>query len=130
MVTVDDVGRLALALPETVEGLCRSHRVWSVRRKVFAWERAFTQADLRRFDGASVPRGPIIGVRVADLGEKDAILAEGRPGFLTTAHFDGFAGLLIQLDDAERDQVREAVIDAWLATAPPRLAERHADELR
>lgn len=128
--TSDDVARLALALPETAEGTSYRHRAWSVGRKAFAWERPFTQADLRRYGDDPVPSGPIVGVRVEALGEKEAILAEGRPGFFTIQHFDGFAGMLIQLDVVGEDELREALIDAWLATAPPALARRHAQSLR
>ncbi|MFD2025864.1 MmcQ/YjbR family DNA-binding protein [Promicromonospora aerolata] len=130
MATFDDVARLALALPETAEGTSYRHRAWSVGRKAFAWERPFTQADLKRYGDDPVPEGPILGVRVEDLGEKEVILAEGRTGFFTIQHFDGFAGLLIQLEVVGADELREALVDAWLATAPPALAQQHADRLR
>ncbi len=130
MATYDDVALLALGLPETAEGISREHRAWSVGRKAFAWERPFTKADLKRFGDEPVPEGPILGVRVEDLGEKEAILAEERPGFFTIAHFDGFAGMLIQLDLIDEARLREALVDAWLATAPPALAQQHADRLR
>jgi hypothetical protein len=128
--TFDDVARLALALPETAEGVSREHRAWSVGRKAFVWERPFTKADLKRFGDEPVPEGPILGVRVEDLGEKEAILAEARPGFFTIQHFDGFAALLIQLDAVGEAELSEALIDAWLAAAPPPLAEQHAADLR
>ena len=130
MATFDDVARLALALPETAEGTSYRHRAWSVGRKAFAWERPFTQADLKRYGDDPVPEGPILGVRVEDLGEKEAILAEGRTGFFTIQHFDGFAGLLIQLDAVGAGELREALVVAWLATAPPALAQQHADRQR
>ncbi|MCP2262832.1 MmcQ/YjbR family DNA-binding protein [Promicromonospora thailandica] len=130
MATIDDAARLALALPDTAEGLSHGNRSWSVGRKAFAWERPFTKADLKRFGDDPVPEGPILGVRVEDLEEKDAILAEGRPGFFTITHFDGYPALLLQLDRVPEPALREALVDAWLATAPRPLAERHADRLR
>jgi hypothetical protein len=64
-------------------------------------------------------------VRVADLGEKEAVLASSSKGFFTIPHFDGYAAVLIQLKTVTKKALREAIIDAWLACAPPRLAKEY-----
>ena len=128
--TLDDVADAALALPEAVEADRRGTRIWKVADKTFAWERPFSKADIKRFGDAPVPDGVILGVRVADLGEKEAVLGANRKGFFTIPHFDGFAAILIQLGKATKKDVREALVDGWLACAPPKLADQHAARLR
>ncbi len=122
MLTFDDVAALAAALPEVTEGESRGHRSWSVGGRAFAWERPFTKADLRRFGDVTPPAGAILGVRVDDLGEKEAVLAAHPQAFFTIAHFDGYAAVLIQLAIVGEDELREALVDAWLASAPPAVA--------
>jgi hypothetical protein len=120
--TLDDVARIAAALPEVTEGERHGNRTWAVDGKVFAWERDFSKADIRRFDDSTPPAGEILAVRVADLGEKEAVLDESRKGFFTIPHFDGYAAVLIQLKAVGKRDLREAIIDGWSAVAPARLA--------
>src|SRR5216683_2216079 len=75
MATLDDAGRMAAGLPEVTEGERHGNRTWFVMSKAFAWERPFSKADIRRFADETPPDGPILAVRVADLGEKEAVLA-------------------------------------------------------
>jgi hypothetical protein len=125
MVSLEEVAALALALPEVTEGERHGHRTWDVAGKTFAWERRFSKADVKRFGTDPVPDGPIVAVRVADLGEKEAVLAEQLKGFFTIPHFDGYAAVLVQLRVATKKAVREAILDGWLAIAPPALADEY-----
>ena len=123
MVGLDEAAGMAMELPEVTEGQRHGHRTWFVGGKGFAWERGFSKADIKRFGDATPPEGPILAVRVEDLGEKEAVLASQPKGFFTIPHFDGFPAVLIQLKTATKRAVREAIVDAWLACAPPTLAD-------
>lgn len=124
LVTVEDVARLAEALPEVSVGTTQrgDMQAWIVGGKVFAWVRPFSKADIKRFGAATPPDGPIVAIRVSDLAEKEAMLATASPAFFTIPHFNGYAAVLIQLNAVSEDEMREALEDAWFACAPPQLA--------
>jgi hypothetical protein len=122
VLTLADVQRLAAALPESVEGERHGGLTWSVGGKGFAWERSFSKADIKRFGAESIPPDPIVAVRVGDLAEKDAVLAAHHDAFFTIPHFNGYAAVLVRLDRAGEDELREALEDGWLAVAPQQLA--------
>jgi hypothetical protein len=128
MVSVDDAARMALALPEVTEGERHGNRTWSVNGKGFAWERPFSKADVKRFGDVAPPDGPIVAVRVADLGEKAAVLAAHSDAFFTIPHFDGYAAVLIQLTKVAKRDLKEALVDGWLACAPRALADEYLND--
>ena len=125
MATIDEAAEIVSALPEVTVGERYGNRTWLVAGKVFAWERSFSKADIKRFGEASPPDGPILAVKVADLGEKEAVLGAGIKGVFTIPHFDGFPAVLIQLNKVGKRALREAITDAWLAFAPPKLADEY-----
>ncbi len=124
MATLEDAARIALSLEEVTEGERYGTRTWYVGGKGFAWERPFRKADIKRFGDATPPDGPILAVRVADLAEKEGVLAAQPKGFFTIPHFDGYPAVLIQLNKVGKKALREAILDAWLACAPSRLTDK------
>lgn len=125
MATVEDAARAALALPEVSETTSYGNRAWQVGKKRFAWARPFSKADLTRFGVLGPPSGPILAVSVADLGEKEAVLAANPDTCFTIPHFDGFAAVLIQLDRITSAVLAELIEDGWLAVAPTTLVQQH-----
>jgi hypothetical protein len=128
MATLDDAARIALSLEGVTEGERHGHRTWSVAGKGFAWERGFSKADVKRFGATAPPDGPILAVRVADLAEKEAVLEAGAAGFFTIPHFDNYPAVLVQLRKVGKRALGEAILDAWLACAPPALTQRYAED--
>jgi hypothetical protein len=123
MPTIDDVEAIVTGLPEVTEGTRFGHRTWFVSGKSFAWERPFSKADIKRFADDTPPDGPILAVSLEDLEEKDAVLAAGRRGIFTIAHFDGHPAVLVQLKAVGAKVLRDLVVDGWLAAAPRALAD-------
>jgi hypothetical protein len=122
VVTIDDAARTAAAMPQVSEVERHGNRSWAVAGKVFVWERPFSKADITRFGTEQPPDGPILAARVADLGEKDAVLAAHPEAAFTIPHFDGYAAVLLTLDTTSPAVLQEVIEDAWLACAPPGLA--------
>ena len=126
MASWDDVGRIALSLPETSEGQSRGQRQWQVKGKGFVWERPLRNKDLEAL-GDDAPDGPILGASVEHVGAKAALLADNPSVYFTTPHFDGYAAILVRLDQIGLDDLHELIVEAWLCRAPKRVVKAYVD---
>jgi hypothetical protein len=68
----------------------------------------------------------VLVFQVDSLDEKELVLADDRGIFFTTPHWNGYAAVLTRIPELERldrDELRELVVEAWLARAPKRVAK-------
>jgi hypothetical protein len=123
----NDVRRIALGMPESTERPSHGTALWRVRDKGFVWERPLRRGDIEAL-GDRAPDGPILGVYVADVGVKEALIADGPDVYFTTPHFDGYAAILVRLDRIPVSELEELIVEAWLLRAPKRLAKEYLGE--
>ena len=127
MATWSDVSGLALALPGSSEEVKRGTSAWLVNKKLFVWERPLRKSDIAAL-GPAAPAGPILGVRTADIEMKEVLLASKPAVFFTTPHFDGYPAVLVRLDKIRAADLKEVIIEAWLARASPRAVAAYLQE--
>jgi hypothetical protein len=128
MASLDDVRRLALAMPEATEIQRRDGLTqWKVKDKLFVWERPLRSSDLAAL-GDDAPEGVILGARVPDEGAKRALIATDPGVYFTTPHFDGYPAILVRLDEIGLQELEELVVEAWVHRAPPKLVSSYLGE--
>jgi hypothetical protein len=71
-----------------------------------------------------VPNPEVLAVRVANLAEKDELLAAEPEKFFTEPHYNGFPAVLVRLPAIDASELAELITDAWRCQAPrPLVAE-------
>jgi hypothetical protein len=127
MATFADVEQIALALPETLStpsyGGAPALRV---NKKMFARLRGEMADDLD--PATDAPYGEVLMVGVADLGEKEALLAADPRVYFTVAHYDGYPAVLVRLALADDVELRELLMEAWMRRAPKRALKTYVDQ--
>jgi hypothetical protein len=107
VVTWERVVEIARELPEVEKGISWRTPALKVRGKTFA--------GLSRHEGAMWTR--------CDRDERPLLVASKPDVYRLTPHFERSpAYLLIWLEHAEEEDIRERLIDAWLIQAPKRVA--------
>jgi hypothetical protein len=125
-----DLDELALAMPQATKEVSDDGRpAYFVHGKMFCFHRS------RRPDAVDPETGErladVLMFRVADLGEKEVMVADDRGVFFTTPHFNGYPAVLMRIPDLERidrDELRDLVAEAWLTRAQKRVAKAWLQE--
>jgi hypothetical protein len=117
MADAEDVRRLALALPETVE-IDSDGFDFRVAGKGFVWSYP------ERLPGKPrVIRTDIAVLYVGDEAEKQALLLGEPELFFTVPGYDGLPLVMLRLPEVKIDRLTELVTDAWRMRAPTDLAD-------
>ena len=122
MATRADVRRIALSLPKVEEA--KDHFAFSVPNKgklkgfVWVWMERVVQKKPR------VANPGVIAVRVANVGQKNAMLSAEPVKFFTEPHYNGFPAVLVRLDAVTVADLKVLLAEGWRCMAPPDLTER------
>ncbi len=124
MATMSDLDELALAIPQTTKELSGDGRpAYYVHGKLYCFHRGPRPDAIDPDTGERLE--DVLMFRVADIGVKELMLADERGIFFTTPHFDGYPAVLMHIPDLarlDRDELEEAVVEAWLTRAQKRVA--------
>lgn len=132
MATMADLDKLALAMPQATKEVSDDGRpTYLVHGKFFCFHRR------PRPDAVDPETGErlddVLVFRVADVGVKELMLADERGIFFTTPHWDGYSAVLLRIPDLarlDRDELEDAIAEAWLTRAQKRVAKAWLDEHR
>ena len=119
MASQADVRRIALSLPETEEG--DGHFAFSVRNKGKPKGFAWVWMERVQPKKPRVANHAVLAVRVANLGQKEALIAAEARKFFTEPHYNGFPAVLVRLAEVNVRELRLLLEDAWRSQAPKEL---------
>ena len=116
MATQADVRRIAMKLPDVVEG--SEKFAFSVPNKgkhkgfVWVWMERMTPKEPR------VPNTGVIAARVANVAQRDMMIAAEPAKFFTEPHYNGFPAVLVRLDAVSTADLKVIIEEAYRCQAP------------
>ena len=127
MATIDDLRRIAVALPGSEERDTTGGAAWFVRRKLYAWEChpwPSIPADIRE----TIATELVVGVKVADRLDALALVEMAPDVFLRTTTPWGEPKVAFRMAGIDDGHLAELVTEAWRVQAPKYL-RRELDDL-
>jgi hypothetical protein len=122
MATRADVRRIALSLPNAVEA--KDHFAFSVtnkgKLKGFAW--VWMERVIQKKPRVANPG--VIAVRVANVGQRNAMLSAEPAKFFTEPHYAGFPAVLVRLDAVTAADLKVLLAEGWRCMAPTNPAQQ------
>jgi len=119
MATQADVRRIAMSFPETEEGDDRFG--FSVRNKDKLKGFAWVWMERIQPKKPRVANPAVLAVRVANEGQKEALISAEPTKFFTEPHYNGFPAVLVRLAEVTASELRVLLDEAWRCQAPAEL---------
>ena len=116
MIDAAVVRRLALALPQAVDGSKDGRLVLEVGGKGFVW----TYMARDRPKGPRRPQPEVLAVR-CELDRKEMLIAAAPDRFFTDDHYRGYPAVLVRLNAIDESEFAALLEAAWRLTAPRKL---------
>lgn len=119
MATRADIRRIALSLPEAAES--ETDFAFSVpvkgKHKGFAWVWK-ERIDPKK---ARVPNPAVMAIRVANVGQRNMMIAAEPKKFFTEPHYEGFPAVLVRIAEVSVSEMRLLLEEGWRCMAPAEL---------
>ena len=115
MATLEDLRRIALALPQTVGG----DSAFEVLGKGMAW----TWKERTAPKKPRVERRDVWAIRTPDQETKEMLIEAAPDRFFTEPHYNGFPAVLVHLALIEPDELAHLITAAWRCRAPRKLVD-------